>query len=289
MLADDDLDELNAPAARDRNLFDLIRKRHSGEGWQVFTELANGTGWKVSNHADAAALGIWPSHGHELHGYEIKRSRGDVQKELAQPWKADGVGKYCDYWWLVISDPKIIDGLVIPKTWGILSPKSQVLRTIRKAPKLPAKKMDRAFIAAMIRNVTKTWVPKQIHDAYKADAQKIAKAEVERDRVRVKEDAEIDLRQLKDRVETFQRESGLDITSTPWLVGNIGKAVKAVISAREMSGKNMRGAHDEPAAMVRAEIAHLRHNAERHETAAKYMRGSILNVEHLLKTIEADE
>lgn len=103
-------------------MIDLIRKRHEGPAWVVVPEVPNGTGSNVSRRADAIALGLWPSRGYEIHGYEVKVSRGDVRKELNDPSKADAVGRFCDYWWLVVEDLSIIDGLVVPSTWGILAP-----------------------------------------------------------------------------------------------------------------------------------------------------------------------
>ena len=91
------------------DLIALIRKRHEGPAWIVVTEVANGTGGHAKRHADALALGLWPSHGHAIIGYETKVSREDVKKELRDPSKADPVGKFCDEWNLVISDESIID------------------------------------------------------------------------------------------------------------------------------------------------------------------------------------
>lgn len=220
-------------------MIDLIRKRHAGEGWMVFTELANGTGYKVSRHADAAALGIWPSRGYELHGYEIKTSRGDVQKELNDPSKADAVGKYCDFWWLVIDDLKIIDGLVIPKTWGVLVPKNQVLRIHRKAPKRSSTPVDRAFVAAMLRNVTNTWVPKWEHEAFKQRANETAKAELKRQHEWEHDHSATELERLKAKVKVFQDASGVDIDAI-WNAGPIGEAVKLLDSIRyQTDAKNL--------------------------------------------------
>lgn len=116
------------------DLFKLILKRHEGPGWIVLAEVGNSTGTNTQRHADAIAMGIWPSRGFSLHGYEIKVSREDVKKELRDPGKADAVGQYVDYWWLAISDLSIIDGLEIPESWGILVPKKSALRVHRQAP-----------------------------------------------------------------------------------------------------------------------------------------------------------
>lgn len=73
-------------------------------------------------------------------GHEVKVSRADVLVELADPAKADPWAKYCDRWWLVVGDPKLIDGLDIPDAWGVMAPPSGRLRrtmtVLRPAPKL---------------------------------------------------------------------------------------------------------------------------------------------------------
>lgn len=57
-------------------------------------------------------------------GYEIKVSRQDLQHELRQPEKCDPWKRFCDEWWLAVSDPTLIIGLEdqIPDDWGICTP-----------------------------------------------------------------------------------------------------------------------------------------------------------------------
>ena len=95
-------------------------------------EVANSTGWKTKRHADAVAIGIWPSHGYAIHGVEVKRSRADLMREFKDPSKADAVGAYCDHWWLVLADAKIADGVQLPASWGVLAPKDQLLAKYRR-------------------------------------------------------------------------------------------------------------------------------------------------------------
>lgn len=266
-------------------MIDLIRKRHAGDGWQVFTELANGTGWKVKGWADAAALGIWPSRGYEFHGYECKISREDLKKELLDPSKADNVGKYCDFWWLVLADAKLMDGLVVPSTWGILVPRGGVLRTVRKAPKLEAKAFDRAFCAAMIRNVTSTWVPKHEHDELKKTAREEAEKKIADERRWEKSGAEADLADLKRQVDEFERESGVKL-GTRWETRNIARAVAAVLKARE-AGWARRG-DDDPVALVRGELAGIERGIGEHQRAIGGLQGAAVRVRQLIELMEQE-
>lgn len=227
------------------SLDEMIRKRHSGDGWIVLDEVGNGTGYNVSRHADAFAMSIWPSRGYEIHGYEIKRSRGDVKKELDDPAKADAVGKFCDYWWLVVSDLSIIDGLVIPATWGILHPRNQVLRVHVKAPKRDATPVSRAFAAAVTRRVCASFVPKWQHDELKKNADEKARADLERDRRYQKDEATYELEQLRARIKVFEESSGVDISKhPPWQGGKIGAAVMAVLRAQSITEMHGHGIDD---------------------------------------------
>lgn len=268
-------------------MIELLRKRHDGPGWIVIEEVGNSTGYNVQRHADAIALGIWPSRGYELHGYELKASRSDVQKELADPSKADAIGGYCDFWWLVVSDLKIIDGLVIPEAWGILYPRNKVLRVHRKAPKrTDAKPVGRAFAAAMIRKVCEQWVPKHEHEAWKRDAREKARAELQQERQWKQEEMNYEHKLLKDRVDVFERAAGIRIQDgSVWQMSDLGKAVKAVLDARETAGR----IPNEPAMLVRQELASLERRKQDLESAAAGLGPAIDRVKLLLERIEPPE
>lgn len=233
-------------------MMNLILKRHDGDGWIVFQELGNGTGGKNKGWADAAALGLWPSHGYEMHGYEFKNSREDVKRDLRDPTKSDNVGRYCHCWWLVISDEKIINGLVIPDAWGILTPQkrggSTVARVVRKAPKVKKPRpFDPTFVAAMIRNVTKTWkrptrfaaLEKEIYDLRHAPTDGTFETARVADVTRIQLERRV--KDLEAVIEKFQEESGVDLSGhNRWNAGEIGKAVKTVMSIRGLDDNVLR-------------------------------------------------
>jgi hypothetical protein len=217
-----------------RDMVALIHRRHEGPGWQVFTELANGTGSKARRRADAVAMGMWPSRGYEIHGYECKISRGDARKELLDVSKMDAVGRYCDFWWMVVRDPEIIDGLLIPEAWGILAPRARVLRQVRPAKKRKADPVDRAFVAAMVRSVTDGWVPRSQHqEVLEGHRAEVAKAIEDDRRYGGHDAARRDLQLLLDRVKVFETASGVSLDGGWGKAGNIGVAVRAVVDALE--------------------------------------------------------
>jgi hypothetical protein len=215
------------------SLVRLIERRHEGPGWQVFTELANGTGARARRRADAVAMGMWPSRGYEIHGYECKISRGDVRKELQDVSKMDAVGKYCDFWWLTVSDPAITDGLLVPESWGVLAPRARVLRIVRPAKKRKTVPVDRSFVAAMLRSVTDHWVPRsKHHEVVSAQEQRITDA-VTKERAFGTDDTKRELDRLRKQVVEFEQGSGVQIANG-WRMGEVGQAVRTLVEV--MSG-----------------------------------------------------
>lgn len=106
--------------------------------------------------ADAVAMDLWKSKGLQLHGHEVKISRGDWQNELRDPEKWRGVGRYMDRWWLAISDLDIVRGGELPASWGLMLVTPTTVHVIRKAPKLEPVPVDRSFLAALVRAAAKT-------------------------------------------------------------------------------------------------------------------------------------
>lgn len=202
-----------------------LREYLSGGEWVVQFEVGNSTGHKTNRHADAVAMSIWPSRGYKIHGYEIKVSRSDWQRELREPQKADAIGQYCDAWFL-IAPPDIVHEVEVPETWGWLVPSGKSLR-IKKQPKpLPPKPLGRDFIAAMLRN--------NHADDERRIAEKLRKlraADQENNQKHIERELQARHRKyvdLKEAVDRFEKETGIQIVS-PWGSDNkIGKKVKLV-------------------------------------------------------------
>lgn len=208
----------------------LIKRRHEGPGWSVFFEVANGTGAKATRRADAVAVGLWPSNKYEVHGYEVKDSRQDVRRELLDPSKSDGVGKYCDYWWLVVSDLKLTNGLMIPSQWGILYPKANVLRVHRKATKRRAKPVDRPFFAVLVRNATENSIPRTEHQAYMEGEHVRLTAARQQERDRLAKHGDSRVKELNAIIDEFSAASGINLREGGGFYGarHIGEAAKVV-------------------------------------------------------------
>jgi len=110
---------------------------------------------------DYMAMDLWTGYGinagPKLHGHEVKVSRSDWLTELRDPTKAEAFARYCDYWWLVVSDKAIVKPGELPEGWGLMVAHGDSLRVAvqaeRRADVLP---MPRSLQATFARAVTKT-------------------------------------------------------------------------------------------------------------------------------------
>ncbi|WGI73007.1 hypothetical protein QC756_11555 [Sinorhizobium meliloti] len=78
-----------------------IAAMHSPPSHQTFFEVSNATGYGIKSYADAISMGVWPSTGNEIHGFEVKVSRSDFLNEMKNPEKAMPIMQYCHRWSLV--------------------------------------------------------------------------------------------------------------------------------------------------------------------------------------------
>lgn len=118
-------------------------------------------GFDTRRICDYMALDLWPggfdddATGPLLHGHEVKVSRADWLHELKSPEKAEAFSRYCDYWWLVVSDKAIVrDDL--PDGWGLLVASGGGLRAFRKPTRRVAEPLGRHQQATFSRAITKT-------------------------------------------------------------------------------------------------------------------------------------
>lgn len=152
-----------APHARvtERDVLDALCTRYSKSGGNgprfAFGEhVKSGGGFDSPRIADFMAIDLWPSSGYAIHGHEVKVSRADWLRELADPTKAEAFKAYCDRWWLVVPDRSIVrDDL--PAGWGlmVMDPGGAV-RVATPAPRLTPEPMPRAMQATFARAVAKT-------------------------------------------------------------------------------------------------------------------------------------
>ncbi|NTF87518.1 hypothetical protein G6L46_10315 [Agrobacterium rhizogenes] len=127
-----------------------IRASFSAPAHQVFFEVSNDTGSKLKTYADAVAMGIWPSTGHEIHGFEVKVYRGDFLNEMKNPAKSLPIYKHCHRWSLACP-PGLVKPEELPVTWGLYHFKEGQLRKVKQAPLLTPEPITPGFVAALVR------------------------------------------------------------------------------------------------------------------------------------------
>jgi hypothetical protein len=190
----------------------LALRRHYGDAWALVEQVANGTGWSAGRWLDVIAFGLWPSRGLEVHGIEVKVSRGDWRRELRQPAKADAVASRCDRFWIAAS-AGIVDPLqlaTLAPNWGLLEVDGAGrVQTKRQAERLDAVPLDRTFVAAVMRQLPKPT------DALRAEIDAVVRAEYEAD---VERAAEVRstrtsgrYEEIVERVEQFIALTGIDL------------------------------------------------------------------------------
>ncbi len=234
----------------------LLREQFPAPEFAFMPQVRNGTGRSRSaaRTADAVAMSLWPSRGLELHGFELKSARADWVREKTDPEKAEEILQFCDRWWLVVGREDLVLPGELPPTWGLIVPQGKKLVVKTEAPKLEAKPLDRAQLAAILRRAAECVVPR---------AQILAEVQREREKVMEQLEERVRMRTLaiehaRDALarerEEFERRSGISLDR--WSLGNISEAVRFV------QGGGPKGSEDQ-----------LRHLASRaNEIAAQLAR-----------------
>ena len=194
----------------------LLMKRYPEDRGEYVTAAevaeANGGGGR---RCDFLALSCWPFSGYIIHGFEIKVTRSDWLRELAQVDKADAVGRFCQKWWLVA--PAGVAKLEeLPTGWGLLEATEKGLRVAQHATKREAVPITPAFMAALIRNVAKGGVGTAEKQASWQSGYQAGRESLQREMDRVKQGKEqVDgwHKELLEQVQAFRKETGIDIVN----------------------------------------------------------------------------
>jgi hypothetical protein len=204
----------------------------SGHEWSLSFEVGDNTGWDTKRHIDAVAMNLWPSRGLALHGIEMKVSRGDWQKELANPAKAEEIHRYCDFWWLAATRGVVKDAQEIPIGWGFLEmTEGGTLRMKRQAAKQERPiDLRRGFVAGMLRARERA-DSHEFTQAVNAEAERrVAKYVESRSAARILDDTKATVRLAK--LTSVCGEAGMG-----WLTDDdICRAVGFVLRSRTASG-----------------------------------------------------
>ena len=191
-----------------------LRTKFDDQGYALFPQVPDGTGARKRRTADAIMMSLWPSRGLHLYGIEYKRTVADWRRELKNPAKADSIGRYCDYWY-ILAPVGVVNPMEVPPAWGLweIDKRRRLLRT-REAPindhKVDA---DLTFLAGLVRAAQNALSSQanirairseQYQRGFK-DGQLDAKHDVDR--------VKSNLERLQETLKDFENASGIKINS----------------------------------------------------------------------------
>lgn len=139
-----------------------LRLHYSAPQYAILEEVRNATGMlkkrkgKQPRYADMVAMGLWPSIGLDLTGFEVKVTRADWLNEISDEKKAVAVAQFCDYWYLVTpANVKIVNEGELPAGWGwLIVDEDLKVKMEISAPRHAAMPITREFLASLMRNAT---------------------------------------------------------------------------------------------------------------------------------------
>lgn len=212
------------PKLRTEQVRAALRTRFCQPEWALFFEVADGTGASQRRWADAMAMNMWGSRGLALHGFEIKVSRSDWKRELANPAKAESIAGLCDFWSIVAPKGMIpLDEL--PPGWGLLEVDSDLKITQRvTGPKNPDPAMlTRSFVASLLRSAAKVdeSIIRGAIDLARGDWEKTVEERIRQRTEYLRTDGAEALKLLDE----FKELSGIDLRSYKWDAKKLHKAL----------------------------------------------------------------
>jgi hypothetical protein len=201
---------MNAEGLRYEDVTKLLRERYAPPQWAYIEQVGDATGSYTSRHADGLAMGLWPSRGLELLGFEVKVSRSDWRRELVRPSKAEPIARRCDRWF-VVAPADIVPLIEVPSNWGLIEVRKGKLIQTKEAAKLDPEPLDRSFLAAILRKASTQNPTEQM----RLEARREARLEMEKElpsQVEFKTyriQGELDA--LRRRVEAFEATTGIPL------------------------------------------------------------------------------
>jgi hypothetical protein len=205
-------------------LYSLIRSTYPDPGFITLEEVRDATGFDGIRTADAIAIGMYRSRGKLIHGFEIKVSRADWQKELTQPSKAESIMRYCHHWSVVVPSESIVHSGELPPTWGMFVPGKNRLKAVAPPPMLEPLPMSMTMLTALLYAVSK------VNTRADEKALREAKDDGYKQGLQRGGDFAERFRNLEERVREFEKASGLNVQyASDKIIPAMGSAVQALM------------------------------------------------------------
>jgi hypothetical protein len=144
-------------------VLDGLRELYPAPNWALVPEVRAGIGastdLEVLRAADAIAVHLWPAasaaaDGWRLHGFEIRVSRSEWLREIAQPVKSGPLKLFCAAWYVVVPSPWkhiVVERRELPDRWGLIEIDAGAPRIVVPAIERIAEPPTSAFLRALLR------------------------------------------------------------------------------------------------------------------------------------------
>lgn len=153
----------------ERDILDLLRARFerdhgNGPRYVFATHVRNRASFDASRTFDAVAVDLWRSSGLLVHVFEVKVSRSDWLRELADPDKAAAAIERGDTF-SIVAPEGIVRLDELPDGWGLYETGRRGLLTTRRAPRIHRDRahrrdtyadMPRDFVVPLLRAAVRT-------------------------------------------------------------------------------------------------------------------------------------
>lgn len=222
-------DKMTTPQLLEK-LHAYYRAKPSGS-WAFITQLRNGTGWNnTTRTADAMAMGLWPSSGLKLVGFELKVSRSDWLHEVKQPDKHQEMKQFCDEWYLVVPSESLVKEGELPEDWGLMvaSGRGRSIKVKKQAPALEPVDVDRLLLASIFRNVTEKMIPYEMHQNAIKNAEKYTEERV----LRIGQQRAEAAAKTEQQIKEFEELTGLKFSDWNRDHIELAKVVKQALEGR---------------------------------------------------------
>lgn len=146
----------------ERDMLDMLLARYNTERVGTIADrfvraehVRSTQGWATKSIADFVAIDKYNTS-QALIGHEVKVSRSDWLTELRDLSKAERIKRYCNRWYLVVSDASIVKDGELPEGWGLMVKAGTRLRIKTKAPTLTPEPLTLDFTAGLAAAVQRT-------------------------------------------------------------------------------------------------------------------------------------
>jgi hypothetical protein len=143
-----------------KRIIEWLAEKYKLPQWALFAEVCDATGDLATRRADAIALSLCKQECHEqqrvfVRGFEIKVSRNDWLRELADMNKSETMRAYCNEW-ILVAPTDVVSLDEIPEGWGWYIPKIGEMHRFAKRPIYNEDvKLDIDFVASLVRSSAK--------------------------------------------------------------------------------------------------------------------------------------